>query len=49
MKQVTFDKVPIAEATHYAAEDADITLRLYEELITKLEAVESLKKFLTKR
>lgn len=43
VKQVTFDKVPIAEATHYAAEDADITLRLYEELITKLEAVESLK------
>jgi DNA polymerase-1 len=43
VKQVTFDKVPIAEATHYAAEDADITLRLYEELITKLEVVESLK------
>ena len=43
MKQVTFDQVPIAEATHYAAEDADITLRLYEELITKLEAVESLR------
>ena len=43
VKQVTFDKVPIAEATHYAAEDADITLRLYEELVTKLEAVESLK------
>ncbi len=43
VKQVTFDQVPIAEATHYAAEDADITLRLYEELITKLEAVESLR------
>jgi DNA polymerase-1 len=43
VKQVTFDKVPIAEATHYAAEDADITLRLYEELVTKLEAVKSLK------
>ena len=43
VKQVTFDKVPIAEATHYAAEDADITLRLYEELVAKLEAVESLK------
>lgn len=43
VKQVTFDQVPIAEATHYAAEDADITLRLYEELVTKLEAVESLK------
>ena len=43
VKQVTFNKVPIAEATHYAAEDADITLRLYEELVTKLEAVKSLK------
>jgi DNA polymerase I len=27
--QVTFDKVDIAKATDYAAEDADITLRLY--------------------
>ena len=28
-KQVTFDYVPIDAATRYAAEDADITLRLY--------------------
>tara|TARA_R110000868_G_scaffold218576_1_gene468978 strand:+ start:122145 stop:124883 length:2739 start_codon:yes stop_codon:yes gene_type:complete len=28
-KQVTFDKVSLGEATQYAAEDADITLRLY--------------------
>ena len=27
--QITFDKVPIAQATHYAAEDADIALRLH--------------------
>lgn len=27
--QITFDKVPLAEATKYAAEDADITLRLW--------------------
>lgn len=27
--QITFDYVPIAEASKYAAEDADITLRLY--------------------
>ncbi|MBL8789287.1 MAG: DNA polymerase I [Rhizobiales bacterium] len=27
--QVTFDRVPIDRATHYAAEDADITLRLW--------------------
>ena len=44
VKQVTFDQVPINEATHYAAEDADITLRLYEELNPKLETEDSLKK-----
>ena len=44
VKQVTFDEVSIADATHYAAEDADITLRLYEELLSRLESVESLKK-----
>jgi DNA polymerase I len=31
-KQVTFDKVPIAKAAFYAAEDADITLKLHETL-----------------
>jgi DNA polymerase-1 len=30
--QVTFDKVPLKEATEYAAEDADITLRLWRRL-----------------
>lgn len=29
-KQITFDKVPLETATPYAAEDADITLRLYQ-------------------
>ena len=43
-KQVTFDQVPIDTATHYAAEDADITLRLYEELNPMLEKEKSLKK-----
>jgi DNA polymerase-1 len=28
-KQITFDKVPLGPATEYAAEDADITLRLW--------------------
>ena len=28
--QITFDRVPIDEATRYAAEDADITLRLWQ-------------------
>ncbi|MDD9911762.1 MAG: hypothetical protein OXR68_01235 [Alphaproteobacteria bacterium] len=31
-KQVTFDYVPLKESTAYAAEDADITLRLYQTL-----------------
>jgi DNA polymerase-1 len=28
--QITFDRVPIAEAVRYAAEDADVTLRLWQ-------------------
>ena len=44
VKQVTFDQVPIEAATNYAAEDADITLRLYDELSPKLESIESLNK-----
>ncbi len=28
--QVTFDRVPVEEATKYAAEDADVTLRLWQ-------------------
>lgn len=34
--QKTFDHVPIAAATQYAAEDADITLRLYHHLLPRL-------------
>ena len=44
VKQVTFDQVPIEAATNYAAEDADITLRLYDELSPKLESIDSLNK-----
>ncbi|MFV2093669.1 MAG: 5'-3' exonuclease H3TH domain-containing protein, partial [Hyphomicrobiales bacterium] len=40
--QITFDKVPIAAATKYAAEDADVTLRLWRVLAPRL-AAESLK------
>jgi len=36
-KQVTFDQVPIAIAGPYAAEDADITLRLHQALWPELE------------
>jgi len=35
-KQLTFDKVPLEAAAHYAAEDADITLRLHHALWPKL-------------
>ena len=44
VKQITFDKVPIEAATNYAAEDADITLRLYEELNPRLEGEGTLNK-----
>ena len=36
-KQVSFDHVPMNEAVHYACEDADITLRLYQNLKSKLK------------
>jgi len=36
--QITFDKVPLKEATEYAAEDADITLRLWHRLKPRLAA-----------
>ena len=42
VKQVTFDKVDIARATGYAAEDADITLQLYHCLNDRLQALPSL-------
>jgi DNA polymerase I len=37
-KAKTFDQIPIKEASKYAAEDADITLRLYEILKPRLAA-----------
>ncbi|WP_371745131.1 DNA polymerase I [Bradyrhizobium sp. U87765 SZCCT0109] len=36
--QVTFDQVPIDKATEYAAEDADVTLRLWDVLKPRLIA-----------
>ncbi len=42
-KQITFDQVPIDKATAYAAEDADITLRLYHLFKDKLDKEPSLK------
>ncbi len=41
-KQLTFNQVPIETAAPYAAEDADITLRLHQALWPKLEKEPSL-------
>src|SRR5690348_6851335 len=40
-KQITFDKVPIQAATEYAAEDADIALRLWLRLKPRLASEEA--------
>ena len=36
-KQLTFNQIDIEQAGHYAAEDADITLRLHQAIYPKLE------------
>ncbi len=36
--QISFDQVPLKEATRYAAEDADVTLRLWHRLKPRLSA-----------
>lgn len=41
-KQLTFNQIPVEEAGPYAAEDADITLRLHETLWPRLEKIKSL-------
>lgn len=45
-KQLTFDQIAIEQAGPYAAEDADVTLRLHQVLWAKLEATPSLAKVL---
>lgn len=42
-KQLTFNQIAVDVASQYAAEDADITLRLHNTLWPKLEALPSLK------
>ena len=46
-KQLTFDQIPLEQAGPYAAEDADITLRLHQTLWPQLEGIESLRELLT--
>ncbi|WP_248914624.1 DNA polymerase I [Pseudomonas moorei] len=46
-KQLTFDQIALEQAGPYAAEDADITLRLHQALFEKLNAIPSLASVLT--
>ena len=41
-KQISFDQVSVETAAEYAAEDADVTLRLHQKLWPQLEAVPAL-------
>ncbi len=45
-KQISFSQVSIEDAGHYAAEDADITLRLHQHLWPRLQAEPALEKIL---
>ena len=47
-KQVSFNQVPIGQASAYAAEDADITLRLHRTLWPKLAAQPGLRELYTR-
>lgn len=46
-KQLTFNQIKLEEAAPYAAEDADITLRLHQKLWPQLESEPSLKQVFT--
>jgi len=43
-KQITFNQVALDQASHYAAEDADVTLRLHDHLWPKIQAEPALAK-----
>ena len=47
VKQLTFDQISLEQAGPYAAEDADVTLRLHHVLHEKLAAISSLNSVLT--
>ena len=47
VKQLTFDQISLEQAGPYAAEDADVTLRLHHLLHEKLAAIPSLNSVLT--
>jgi DNA polymerase-1 len=43
-KQLTFNAIPLEDAAHYAAEDADIALRLHQSLWPVLESTPTLRR-----
>jgi DNA polymerase-1 len=45
-KQLTFNQIDLTQAAEYAAEDADITLRLHQAIWPQIEQVDSLKHIL---
>ena len=45
-KQLTFNQIPLEQAGPYAAEDADITLRLHQTIWEKLSGIDELKQLL---
>ncbi len=47
-KQLTFNQIPLEEASKYAAEDADVTLRLHQAMYPQVESVPTLKKVFQK-
>ncbi|MDB5979951.1 MAG: polI, partial [Pseudomonas sp.] len=47
VKQLTFDQIALEQAAQFAAEDADVTLRLHQALMEKLAATPSLAPVLT--
>ncbi|MFW2163264.1 hypothetical protein ACG93T_18185, partial [Acinetobacter beijerinckii] len=46
-KQLTFDQIALEQAGPYAAEDADVTLRLHQHLYAQLAAIPTLASVLT--
>ena len=46
-KQLTFDQIPLEQAGPYAAEDADVTLRLHQAIWPQIEGEPKLAKLLT--
>ncbi|WFQ79130.1 DNA polymerase I [Xenorhabdus sp. SF857] len=47
-KQLTFNQIPLEEAAKYAAEDADVTLRLHQVMYPQLENAPKLQKVFQK-